>query len=169
MSTFQSNIITETRSNKIKSDVKAPDFGSLNPKAITSVSALKDTNGAMAGIVIDPSSGGTGSQALIIQRARKELIAQGDSSRELKAGSHLEKVAKIYTLEADDEIHLQSSKGKIVIDAQQISLFCGSGNDFIDISPGHITIKSSRVDINPESGSHAQGTPAVPVPPNGAG
>lgn len=164
MSTFQSNVVTATRSNKIGSDVKAPDFGSLDPKGMTSVSALKGTNGAVAGIVTDPPSG-NGSQALILQKARKELIAEGDSSRELQAGSHLEKVAKVYTLEAVDEIHLKST-GKIVIDAQQISLF--SGSDFIDIRPGAITIKSGKVFINPGQGGHADGTPAVPAPPDAA-
>jgi hypothetical protein len=166
MSTFQSNVVTATRSNKISSDVKAPGFGSLDPKSMTSVNALKGTSGAVAGIVTDPPSG-NGSQALILQKARKELIAEGDSSRELQAGSHLEKVAKVYTLEAVDEIHLKST-GKIVIDAQQISLFSGTGTDFIDISPGAITIKSGKVYINPGQGGHAQGTPAAPAPPDAA-
>jgi len=165
MSIFQGNVVTGTRSNKINNDAKAPDFGSLNPKAITSVSALSGTNGALASIITDPPSGG-GSQSLIIQKARKEMIAQGDSSREIKAGSHLEKVAKIYTLEATEEIHLKST-GKIVIEAAQISLV--SGKEFVDISPGCITIKGAKVYINPEQGAHAQGTPANPASPDAAG
>lgn len=165
MGTFQSNVVTGTRANKINTDAKTPDFGSLNPKAMTSVSALAGTNGALASIITDPPSG-NGSQALIIKKARKELIAEGDSSREIQAGSHSEKIAKIYTLEATDEIHLKST-GKIVIEAQQVSLI--SGNEFVDISPGHITIKGARVDVNPEQGGHAQGTPAIPALPDAAG
>src|SRR6266700_6304266 len=106
MGIFQGNVVTGTRSNKINNDAKAPDFGSLNPKSIMSVSALSGTNGALASIITDPPSGG-GSQALIIQKARKEMIAQGDSSREIKAGSHLEKVAKIYTLKPQTRFTLR--------------------------------------------------------------
>jgi len=166
MSTFAGNVATVTRSNKIQGDAKTPDFGSLNPKAMLSLSALSGTNGALAAIVMDPPSESGGSQSLIVKRARKELFQEGDSSRELKGGSHLEKIAKIYTLEAEDEIHLKSS-GKIVIEAKQVS-FVGEGG-FVDISSGNVTIHGTKVFINCQGGAPAQGTPANPAAPGAAG
>jgi hypothetical protein len=166
MSTFAGNIITATRDSKIKTDAKPLDFGSLNPKAMTSVSALSGTNGAWTGIITDPPSENGGSQSLIVQRARKELIQEGDSSRELKGGSHLEKVAKVYTLEAETEIHLKSS-GTIVIEAERVSLV-GSGG-FIDINGGVVSMYGQKINLNCSGCVPAQGTLATPAPPDAAG
>ena len=166
MSTFEGNVVTSTRPNKLKSDAKALSFGSLNPKAMTSLSALNGTHGAWTGIITDPPSENGGSQSLIVQRARKELIQEGDSSRELKGGSHLEKVAKVYTLEAETEIHLKSS-GTIVIEAERLSLVGNGG--FIDISSGIVTIRGQKTKVNCSDGAPAQGTEANPAPPDAAG
>jgi hypothetical protein len=155
-----------SRPSNIKTDSKSPDFGLLDPKAMTKLTALSGTCGALSSIVMDPpAENGTengGSHSLIIQRARKELIREGDSSRELKEGSHSEKIAKIYTLEANDEIHLKSS-GKIVIEAEWVSIV-GKGG-FVDISSGIVTIEGKEVHINCKKCSPAEGTAAKPALP----
>ena len=166
MNIFEGNVVTATRASKIKTDAKPLNFGSLNPKAMTSVSALSGTNGAWTGIITDPPSANGGSQSLIVQRARKELIKEGDSSRELKGGSHLEKVAKVYTLEAETEIHLKSS-GTIVIEADRLSLV-GKGG-FIDICSGIVAIQGQKINLNCSESGPAEGTLANPAPPDAAG
>jgi hypothetical protein len=81
----------------------------------------------------------------------------------VKAGSHAEKIAKVYTLEAVDEIRLKSS-GNVVIETKRLSVV-GKGG-FIDINAGTVTTHGGQVSIDCSSGEPPQGTPANPVVPN---
>jgi len=51
MGVFQGNIPTSTRSNKGGSDSAAPDFGKLNPKAMTSATGLSGTDATDAKLI----------------------------------------------------------------------------------------------------------------------
>jgi uncharacterized protein involved in type VI secretion and phage assembly len=98
-----------------------------------------------------------------------DRMVQVDGSQSLKIGvNRHEKVGKVMTVEADEEIHLKAKK--IVIEAEQISLRTSEGGKefFYLEKKGGITIdsKGTRVWLNC-GGAHApdDGTAAAPTAP----